>query len=32
MFDSINIADALSDLYDVGADDESLALSYKAYI
>jgi hypothetical protein len=30
MFDSIDLVKALSDLYDVGVNDESLALLYKA--
>ena len=30
MFDSIHLEEAISDLYDVGVDDENLALIYKA--
>ena len=30
MFDSINLEEAISDLYDVGLDDENLALIHKA--
>jgi hypothetical protein len=30
MFDSIDLEEALSDLYDVGVDDDTLALLYQA--
>ena len=30
MFDSINLEEAISDIYDTGVDDDNLALLYKA--